>query len=108
MKILRQLQSVVPDVIVSVRGAAPRTPKPMAETPGGITGEQCRAARRLLGLSLERFAPIAGVRFQVIGAFERGESLPRPETLAAILGALEGAGVEFTDETPGVRLKGGK
>ena len=68
-----------------------------AEAPGGITGAQCRAARHLLGLSLERFTPVAGVRFQVIGAFERGKSVQRPETLAAVVGALVAAGVEFTD-----------
>jgi hypothetical protein len=103
--ILRQLKPVAPDVIVSVRGiGANRSPKPAA-APGGITGEQCRAARRLLGMSLERFAPVAGVGFQAIGAFERKETVPRPETLAAIVGALEAAGVEFTDgDEPGVKL----
>ena len=105
-RIIRQLKPVAPDVIVSVRGAAATSSrKPMAAAPGGITGEQCRAARRLLGLSLERFAPVAGVGFQAIGAFERGETIPRPETLAAIVGALEAAGVEFTDEAPGVKLR---
>ena len=107
-RILRELKLVAPDVIVSVRAAAAgaRSPQAMtAETPGGITGAQCRAARRLLGLSLEGFAHVAGVGFQAIGAFERGETVPRPETLAAIVGALEAAGVEFTDEAPGVRLR---
>ena len=103
-RIMRQLEPVAPGVIVSVRGATGTTRA--AKTPaGGITGEQCRAARRLIGLSLERFADVAGVGFQAIGAFERGETVPRPETLAAILGALEAAGVEFTEEAPGAKLR---
>lgn len=70
-----------------------------------IHGEQCRAGRRLLGWSIEEHAHAAGVNVQTIGAFERAQCVPRAQTLAAITGALEAAGVEFSngDET-GVKL----
>jgi hypothetical protein len=40
-----------------------------------------------------------------VGSFERSLVPPPPERLAAIITALEAAGVEFTDEAPGARLK---
>ena len=103
--IMRQLEPVAPGVIVSVRGT-PATAGPKAVTPptnGGITGEQCRAARRLLGWSMHEHAHVAGVGVHAVGNFERGETVPRAETLAAIVGALTRAGIELTDE--GVRLR---
>jgi DNA-binding XRE family transcriptional regulator len=97
--VLRKLNPIGPGVIVSVRGTVPE-----AQTiPGDVTGEQCRAARHLLGWSLADHSHVAGVGLQSIGAFERGTVAPRPETLKAIIGALEGAGVEFTDAD--VRLR---
>ena len=101
-RIMRQLEPPAPGVIVSVRGER-GTARP--DAPGGVSGEQCRAARRLVGWSLEKHAHRAGVSLQVIGAFERGESVPRPEKLAAIMGALKAAGVEFIEEAPGVKIK---
>lgn len=104
-RIMRQLEPFAPGVIVSVRGP-PHTAPPEAASPppiGSITSEQCRAARRLLGWSLVEHAHRAGVSLGPIGAFERGESVPRPETLAAIVGALEAAGVEFTKSGVGLR-----
>jgi predicted transcriptional regulator len=50
-------------------------------------------------------AKAARVSLPEIGSFERGLVPPRPETLKAIIGALEAAGIEFTDDAPGARLK---
>jgi len=92
--VLRKLNPIGPGVIVSVRGTVAAT-----ETlPGGVTGEHCRAARRLVGWSLAEHSHVSGVGLQAIGAYERGETVPRPETLAAIVGALEKAGVVFTND----------
>jgi DNA-binding transcriptional regulator YiaG len=71
--------------------------------PMSLTGEQCRVARRLLGRTVEQFARVAGISAKTLSLFEREQRTPQPETLAAVVGALETAGVEFTDE--GVRLK---
>jgi transcriptional regulator with XRE-family HTH domain len=47
----------------------------------------------------------AKVHFNTVHAIERGKSVAKPETLAAIREALEKAGVEFTNgKRPGVRL----
>ena len=95
--VMRKLNPIGPGVIVSVRDGR-HTKRPVREAePGGFTGEQCRAARRLLGWSLAEHAHVAGVGLHTVGTFERGEAVPRPETLKAIIGALEAAGVEFTD-----------
>ena len=95
-RIMRQLEPLAPGVIVSVRGS-PRPRAAAAVAPGGITADQCRAARRLLGWSQETHSHEAGISSQGVGAFERGEVVPRPETMAAIIGALKAAGIEFTD-----------
>jgi len=43
---------------------------------------------------------------EAISTFERGKRVPRPETLAAIIGALQAAGVVFTNgDEPGVKLR---
>lgn len=97
-RIIRELEPLVPGVIVSVRGAAPtRNPCTWRATGSGFDGKRCRAARHLLGWSRRKAASVIGVSIEVIGAFERGERAPRAETLDAILGQLEAAGVEFTD-----------
>ena len=54
-----------------------------------IRGEQCRAGRRVVGWSLEALAYTSGVSRDAIGHFERGERATKPETVAAITGALE-------------------
>ena len=98
-RIMRQLEPFVPGVIVSVR-AAQGTTAPKATAPptnGEITGERCRAARRLLGWSMHEHAHVAGVGVHALGNFERGEAVPRRATRAAIIGALEAAGVTFGD-----------
>ena len=75
----------------------------VTERPRTIQGEQCRAARRLVRWSQVEHAHHAGVGPQSISGFERGEMVPRAETMAAMIGALETAGVEFTEN--GARLK---
>ena len=106
-RIMRQIEPLAPGVIVSVRGTpGAASPEPVSPTPrSSITGEQCRMARGQLGWSVEKHASRAGVGRGAISAFERGESVPRPETLKAIVGALKAAGVEFTDDAPGVKIR---
>src|SRR5215203_5944439 len=65
--IMRQLEPLAPGVIVSVRGVPrPRAAAPVS--PGGITVDQCRAARRLLGWSQETHSHEAGISSQGVGA----------------------------------------
>jgi transcriptional regulator with XRE-family HTH domain len=52
---------------------------------------------------MHEHAHVAGVGVHAVGNFERGETVPRAETLAAIVGALTGAGIEFTED--GVRIR---
>jgi transcriptional regulator with XRE-family HTH domain len=72
-----------------------------------ITSAQSRAARALLGLSQADLAAQSRVSQRSIASFESGERQPIPSILAALQGALEGAGVEFIEENgggAGVRL----
>jgi len=93
---MRKLNPIGPGVIVSVRETPSRMVEVAPDATPGVTGEQCRAGRRLLGWSLAHFAHVAGLNTWAVGRFERGETIPRPEVLAAITGALEAAGVELT------------
>jgi transcriptional regulator with XRE-family HTH domain len=72
-----------------------------------ITGEQVRAARKLLGWSQVRLAGQSGVQSSAMSKFEMGvRQLVEPK-VASIRQALEAAGVEFTnDGQPGVRMRG--
>jgi transcriptional regulator with XRE-family HTH domain len=70
-----------------------------------ITREQVKAARKLLGWSQVRLAGQSGFADATLAKFERGESRPSVLSLTTIKRALEGAGVEFLDGEPGVRLK---
>lgn len=76
-----------------------------------MTGEQCRAARRLLKWTQDRLARAAGVSQTYVSWFEINGVLPEPAhndhgRLGDLRAALERAGVEFTDgEEPGVRLR---
>jgi transcriptional regulator with XRE-family HTH domain len=70
-----------------------------------ITGEQVKAARKLLGWSQMTLALEAGVEQSTITKFERGKPRAEGRTVSAIQRALESAGVEFIDDEPGVRLK---
>jgi transcriptional regulator with XRE-family HTH domain len=73
-----------------------------------ITGEQVKAARKLLGWSQEAFAFEAGLNQSTIANFETGKSRPSVLSVSTIKRTLEGGGVEFTEFEPGVRLKEGK
>ncbi len=66
---------------------------------------QIRAARALLDWSRDDLARVARVTARTIASVERGEHLPKPETVAALRGALETAGVRFTRR--GVELRKG-
>ena len=69
-----------------------------------ITPAQCRAARRLLGLSREDLAAAVDVLAVKLIAFEIGMlGLGKPER-TKLRNALEPAGVEF-DPAGGVKLK---
>jgi transcriptional regulator with XRE-family HTH domain len=70
-----------------------------------ITGEQVKAARKLLGWSQMTLSLEADVEQSTITKFERGETRAEGRTVSAIQRALEAAGVEFTDGEPGVKLK---
>jgi transcriptional regulator with XRE-family HTH domain len=65
-----------------------------------ITGEQVKAARKLLGWSQMTLALEANVEQSTIAKFERGESRAGERTVSAIRRALEAAGVEFPGGEP--------
>jgi transcriptional regulator with XRE-family HTH domain len=72
----------------------------MEFTPG-----QCRAARALIGWSQDQLASASNVAKATIANFELGKRTPYDRTLDDLVGALEAAGVEFTNgEQPGVRM----
>jgi transcriptional regulator with XRE-family HTH domain len=74
-----------------------------------ITGEQIRAARKLLGWSRDRLAPRAGLPINRLGNYELGRRILPLDEVEALKGALEAAGVEFTNgDEPGVKLKATK
>ena len=60
-----------------------------------MTPAQCRAARGLLKWTQEDLAAKADVAVLTIRTFEGEKASPRRATLAAILRALETAGIEF-------------
>lgn len=73
-----------------------------------ISPAQCRAARALLQWSRERLAAESGVHTNTVTSFELEQRQPIRANLAAIVGALEAAGVEFIPENgggAGVRLR---
>ena len=72
-----------------------------------VSIRQVKAARSLLGWSQDRLASASRVSEPTIKRLEAndGELGGRRETAAKIVGALEKAGVEFTNgDAPGVRL----
>ena len=79
--------------------------------PEVITGQQIRAARKLLGWhrGMVAIKARAGVSGNTVGKAEGAfpGSPPTPEQLAAIQEVLEAAGVEFTNGE-GVKLKATK
>jgi DNA-binding transcriptional regulator YiaG len=71
-----------------------------------MSPEQCRAARAWLDWSQQELADRAKVGLSTLRDFEGRRRKPIPNNLAAIKGALEAAGIEFTDgDVPGVRLR---
>jgi len=70
-----------------------------------LTGQQCRAARELLGLSKKGFAEQAGVDRRRLTQFEDGTDTTSFPIRAKIRAALEAAGIEFTKEGPEVKLR---
>ena len=65
-----------------------------------LTPEQCRAARKLLGLSAEALARRANARPETVASFELGRLSTFP-TRAKLRAALKSAGVVFTNgESP--------
>ncbi|AWI90300.1 transcriptional regulator [Methylobacterium sp. DM1] len=76
-----------------------------------IDPTQIRAARAILGWTMEDLSGKAGVSLASIKNIERGVTDPRASTLRAIQGALEDGGVIFLDAGDvrpggkGVRLK---
>jgi transcriptional regulator with XRE-family HTH domain len=73
----------------------------MEFTPG-----QCRAARALIGWSQDELATASKVAKATIANFELGKRSPYDRTLDDLRGALEAAGVEFTNgDEPGVKLR---
>ena len=81
----------------------------MTATAIRITAAQLRGARAMLGISQADLADKAKVSVPTIKRMEAGDGPLRGtyETVAAVIGVLEAAGVEFTngDDTSGVKLK---
>jgi len=71
-----------------------------------ITGAQIKAARKLLGWPRDRLGPRAGLSVTLLGKIEDGLRTPTNEQRLGIQGALEAAGVIFTDDSePRVKLR---
>lgn len=80
----------------------------MIQGPKLISIAQIRGARGLLGWSQLELAKAAGLSEPTIKRFETGLANVSEGAVAKMVGALEAAGVEFTNsEQPGVRLKKG-
>ena len=80
-----------------------------------MTPEQVKAARVLLGWSIERLAAYSGMSIHAVRMFEQtGTVVPmrgrnwkaRIDAAAALHATLEKAGIKFTEgDMPGVRLR---
>jgi transcriptional regulator with XRE-family HTH domain len=74
----------------------------------GMTPDQCRAARALLGWTQPDLAKRSGVSANTISGFEKGATAPIPANLAALVRAFQAAGVDLIHENgggEGVRLR---
>ena len=63
-----------------------------------ISGPQCRAARGLLGWTLDDLATRSEVTRITINKFENGKTLPYADTIAALRACFEAEGIQFTSE----------
>ena len=73
-----------------------------------VTSAQVRMARAALNWSVRDLAEAARIHRNTVTNIETGRYAGDAATLAAIVGALKRAGVEFIDENgggPGVRLR---
>jgi transcriptional regulator with XRE-family HTH domain len=73
-----------------------------------VSVRQIKAARMLLDWSQDRLAEVAGIGIATIKRLEAQDNAlgGRDDTVGKIVGALEAAGVEFTNGgRPGVRLR---
>jgi transcriptional regulator with XRE-family HTH domain len=71
-----------------------------------MSPDQCRAARGWLGWSQQKLADQAKLSVSTLKDFENRKRRPIANNLAAIRGALEAAGIEFTNgDVPGVRMR---
>jgi transcriptional regulator with XRE-family HTH domain len=73
-----------------------------------VTSAQFRMARAALNWSVRDLAKAAQIHRNTVTNIETGRYAGDTATLAAIVGALKRAGVEFIDENgggPGVRLR---
>src|SRR3954471_6780186 len=75
-----------------------------------VVGANLRAARKKLGRSQEQTALGAGLHRQEVGLIERGQRMPRIDTLLKLAGSLEvglGEVLEGVCWAPGNATKGG-
>ena len=78
-----------------------------------MTPDQMKAARLLLGWSVDRLGALSDTSYQMVRTFEQTgrvmtmqRRLDPTDPIAAIRAALEEAGIEFTNgDVPGVRLR---
>ena len=74
--------------------------------PVEVTSAQIRAARAAVRWTVRQLAERSGVHRNTVTKIEAGTASHGP-TIAAVVRALEAAGVEFIDgDAPGLRLRG--
>lgn len=73
-----------------------------------LTGDQCRAARLVLGLSQEALGKAAGTETATVRHLEDGTRSTTFPSRARLRSALEAAGIEFEPDDGSVRLRAPK
>jgi len=73
-----------------------------------MTPAQCRAARRLVGMSIGQLSVASLVPLAEVWGFEAvvAPHMRSPSDIVAMRAALERAGVEFTEDGPRLRRSG--